>query len=542
MIENKNHVQLITNNNNMEKDQTNQETLEPQKAYTFFIVPFYYEEGEWDAIYSRIDKWAPISQELYKEEDILFPYIMDLFKQEDPNNKSRIRIYELQSKDEGINSKMFAQRILGKEHVAVIAKNAIEMSKPKSISFKLMNEKSFAPHLYISPTACIGILTFSIELIGNKTIDQQIDLNYALHKRNETGSYQCICLNPEKQEKNNEVGNNKKILEQIPNLWTENQKTTMKNPDYICWNLNDFVDCIMGTMGRQREDKKRIKYFSKYRMHLFSFCSLQDLNNNISEQDTSSSLLRLSRCVDAKYTLPFDQLVKQGCMLQTYENIFFASSIEGAAMVAIGRENNSAFIENIHQKFNRQYLLIYLLVILQRYTLQSLERKLTEFESTEKQSDDELWKLIKVICRIKTNCYYTDVSIYTHHSQFYHLCCDNLHIPETFEEISGKIELLKLTTDRNIQISLKKQEEQRQMDMARIAEEDKKAESRQHILNWIIGILTITQVMEASHELIKTNHEGCALTWSVIIGAVSAIILILLMRKDIIQFFFRKSD
>ena len=149
-------------------------------------------------------------------------------------------------------------------------------------------------------------------------------------------------------------------------------------------------------------------------------------------------------------------------MLQTYENIFFASSIEGAAMVAIGRENNSAFIENIHQKFNRQYLLIYLLVILQRYTLQSLERKLTEFESTEKQSDDELWKLIKVICRINTNCYYTDVSIYTHHSQFYHLCCDNLHIPETFEEISGKIELLKLTTDRNIQISLKKQEEQRQ--------------------------------------------------------------------------------
>jgi len=211
-------------------------------------------------------------------------------------------------------------------------------------------------------------------------------------------------------------------------------------------------------------------------------------------------------------------------------------------MVAIGRKNNSAFIENIHQKFNRQYLLIYLLVILQRYTLQCLERKLTEFESTEKQSDDELWKLIKVICRIKTNCYYTDVSIYTHHSQFYHLCCDNLHIPETFEEISGKIELLKLTTDRNIQISLKKQEEQRQMDMDRIAEEDKKAESRQHILNWIIGILTIAQVMEASYELIKANHEGCALTWSVLIGIVSVIILILLMRKDIIKFFFRKNN
>lgn len=542
----------------MPNNPTEKTVVPLSKYYTFFIVPFYYEEGEWDDIYSRIKKWEPITTELYNDEDVLFPYIMDLFKQNNPQTKSRIKIYKLNSKDEGTNSKMFTQRILGKENIAILAKNAAEKAAPKLITFKLLNDKSFAPHLYISPTARIGILTFSIELTGEKNTSQQIDLNYALHKRNETDSYQCVCLNPEKQEKAPSICNYDEISEMIPDLWKESQRTTMKNTDYICWNLNDFVDCIMGTLGVQKEGQKRIKYFSKHRMHLFSYCSIKDTENNISEADITPDLLRLSRCVDAKYMLPFNQLVNQGSILQTYENIFFASSIEGAAMYAIGRENNSSFIETLHQKFNRQYLLIYLLALIQRYTLQSIERKLTEFESTDKKADDELWKQINIMCRIKTNCYFTDVSIYTHHSQFYHLCCKNLHIPETFNEVSEKIELLKVTTDNNIQRLLKaqeqrhkdemeriakeekEQEQRHKEEMERIAEEDKKAEKRQHILNWIIGILTIAQVMEASYELIKANYASCALTWSMIIGGVCFIILICVMWKSFVNFFSKK--
>ncbi len=530
------------------------------KSYTFFFVPFYYEEGEWDDIYSRIKKWVPITNELYNDEDVLFPYIMDLFKQNNPQKKSSIKIYKLDSKDEGTNSTMFSQRILGKENIAILAKNAAEKAAPKLITFKLLNEKSFAPHLYVSPTARIGIMTFSIELTGDKTTQQHIDINYALHKRNETDSYQCVCLNPEKQENSPSPNNYDEISEMIPNLWKESQKTTMKNTDYICWNLNDFVDCIMGTMGWPKEGQKRIRYFSKHRMHLFSFCSIKDIENNISETDITPDLLRLSRCVNAKYMLPFNQMVSQGSILQTYENIFFASSIEGAAMLAIGRENNSQFIETLHQKFNRQYLLIYLLALIQRYTLQSIERKLAEFESTDKSTDDELWKQINIMCRVKTNCYFTDVSIYTHHSQFYHLCCKNLHIPETFNEVSEKIELLKVTTDNNIQKLLKAQEQQHKEEMERIAKEekeqelrhkvemeriaveDKKAEKRQHILNWIIGILTIAQVMEASYELIKAKYEPCAFTWSMIIGCVCFFILLCVMWKSFVNFFSKKNN
>lgn len=509
-----------------------QEPMQIEKAYTFFMVPFYFEKNEWDDIYSRLDKWQLIKEDLYKE-DVLYPYIMEIFKFDVKNaHNPRIRTYEFQQEDKGEQSLMFADRLFGKKQVAIIAKNAKERDYPQSISFTLLNKKGFKPLLFVSTTANIGILTFPIEVEDKDDIAKLTMLNYYLHKRNETDKYQCICLNPNKQEDAVWPANSNEWKERFPNLWKDSQKNTRKNNDYICWNLNNFVDCILRTMGMPREGEPRIKYFSKYRMHLFTFCSIQDIEDNITKEDVTPELLRLSRCVDSKYMLPFKQLEEQGSVFQTYDNIIFASSIEGAAMMAIGKKDNKEFISGIHDKFNRQYLLVYLLVLIQRYTLQSLERRMTEFESTEKISDDELWNLIDVICRIKTSCYFTDVSIYTHHSQFYQLCCKNLHIPETFEEVNSKIELLKLTTDRRMQTLMKTQNDNQEK-----AKEE--AEHRQHILNWIVAVLTIAQVMQAAYELLKPEQDKDIFSiWiSIGIGVVCAILLIALMWKDIVNFF-----
>lgn len=508
------------------------EPLNLEKAYTFFMVPFCFEKEEWDVIYSRLGKWQLINEDLYKE-DVLYPYIMELFKHDGKDGHNpRLITYEFQQEDKGNQSLMFVERILGKKQVAIIAKNTKEREEPQFISFTLLNEKGFKPLLFVSTTAKIGILTFPIEINDKEDITKLTKLNYYLHKRNETDKYQCICLDPNKQEDATWPTDSKEWKERFPNMWKESQKNTRKNNDYICWNLNDFVDCILGTMGTPREGEKRITYFSKYRMHLFTFCSIQDIEDNIAKEDVVPEVLRLSRCVDSKYMLPFKQLEEQGSLLQAYENIIFASSIEGAAMMAIGKKDNKEFISSIHEKFNRQYLLVYLLVLIQRYTLQSLEHRMMEFESTDKLSDDELWNLIDVICRIKTSCYFTDVSIYTHHSQFYQLCSNNLHIPETFEEVNSKIELLKLTTDRRIQTLMKIQN----INQEKAKEE---AEHRQHILNWVVAILTIAQVIQASYDIFCHKFEQ-PMWYSLGVGAIGIIFLVWLMWKDIINFIKKK--
>ena len=517
-----------------------------EKAYTFFIVPFYFEEGEWNAIHYRLDKWQPTTEDIYKE-DVLYPYIMDIFKHNGDNGKTRLSIYEFHQVDKGESSLMFTERLFGKKQVAILAKNKEERKAPITISFTLLNKKGFRPLLFVSLTARIGIMTFPIEVTDIDDITNLTKLNYYLHKRNETDKYQCVCLSPNSQKDALWPTNAAEWTNRIPNLWSENQKTTRNNIDYICWNLNDFVDCMLRTMGRPRDGESSIKYFSKYRMQLFTFCSIQDPEDKVIKDDITHEALRLSRCVDAKYMLPFKQLEEQGALLQTYENIFFASSIEGTAMIAIGKKDNQEFISKIHDKFNRQYLLVYLLVLIQRYTLQSLEQRMTDYESTDKLSDDKLWNFIEIICRIKTNCYFTDVSIYTHHSQFYHLCCNCLHIPDTFEEIDNKIELLKLTTDRRMQRLMeaqhKLQEEEAKRQQGEIdrikaveAKEKDEAERRQHILNWGVALLTIAQVIQASYDIFSHKYE-VSMWYSLGVGIICVVLLVMLMWKDIKAFF-----
>ena len=506
-----------------------------EKAYTFFMVPFYYNDNDWEIIHQKkLGKWIPIKEELYNKDDVLYPYIMDLFKQKSETKKTRLQIYEFDAKDNGPSSQLFIERVLGKKNVAVIAKNANEQKSPTAISFILKKDGNFAPHIIISPSANIGILTFAIELENHKSIDNLKLLNYYLQKRDEVEKYQCVCVKPDNQDDIEFINDFHDAACNIPDLWKKNkygkacnQFKTKSNIDFVCWDIKDFVDCLLANM-KYVPGEPQLKYFSKDRIHTFTFCSLDDSQNSLDEKAITPDLLRLSRSVVDSYMLPFDLLEKQGAVLRTYDNIFFSSAMEGSAMLCIAKAENKSFIGNIHNTFNRQYFLIYLLVLIQRYTLLSLERRITEFESTEKNDDETLWNLIEIICRIKVNCYYTDVSIYTHHSQFYQHCCKNLHIPETFKEIDEKVELLKITTERKIQRILQQQR-------TFMEEEKDAAEKRQHLLNWFVAILTIAQVIQASYE-VATHIDEKKMYLSLCIGGLGIILLVALMWKEIANF------
>lgn len=494
----------------MENNQNNCVRIE--KAYTFFFVPFYYNtDEEWNSILSKLDRWQPISEKLYNKEDVLYPYIMDIFQQTGSTQKQRLSIYkftpckELFDAPEGrFKNTLFPERILGQQSVAFLGKNAKEKKAPKTILFTLVNEGNMAPHLFISSTAKIGILTFCIQLGDMKDMEAVKVLNYYLHKRDERDKYLCVCPKPENQKDVDIITEANRIFKETPDFWKLHQGDTRFNEEYLCWNTNDLVNCMLATFGQAKPGMPRIKYFSSDRFHLFTFCSIQDADDKITGKDIYPDMMRLARCVDNSYMLPFDQLYEQGHVMETFDNIYFSSTIEGASMVCLGKEGNTEFINQIHNKFSRQYLIVYLLVLIQRFTLLRLEQMMTAFESTEKNNDDELWSLINIICRIKVNCYYTDVSVYTHYSQFYQFCCRNLLIQTTFQEVGEKVELLKLITDRNLQ---------------KIQE---KSERLQKLLNIVVAILTVAQVMQAVHELGTTTND---INWALWAGGVCIIII-----------------
>lgn len=523
--------------------------LEAIKAYTYYLVPFYFDSAsDWNSIIARLDRWHLIHENMYQKEDILYPYIMDLFKQNKENaknGKQHLDIYrfipQLDRFDIGDGERfsrtLFPERVLGKDSIAFIGKNRDEKKNPKTVQFTLLNDGNFAPHLFISQTARIGIVTFCLELKSPRNVDTLKCLNYFLHKRDEKSNFQCVCPRPEKQKGLNVLDASMDLFRAEPDFWKLNQKTTLRNDRFVCWNPDDLVNIMLATMGKPKDGIPRIRYFSQDRMHVFTFCSFLDKENRIERQELIPESLRLARCVNDNYMLPFRRLEEEGHTLETYENIHFASAFEGASMICLGKPENASFVNELHNSFNRQYLLVYILVLIQRYTLLNLESLLTAFESTEKVSDEDLWNLIEIICRIKVNCYYTDVSVYTHYSEFYSFCCRNQCIPDTYKEIGDKVELLKLTTEKNMQVRMKEQESRQQEALTRIQEEERNSERRQRFLNWVVAVLTIAQVMEAANELIKYPFdERIAFRASFILGSICILLLIILAWRDIVRY------
>lgn len=546
-------------------------SLKMGNASTFFMVPFSY-DGKWEDIHKTVTRWMPQQEELYKE-DILYPYIMELFKFDNQkrvgsvSSSKKLEIYKLSTEDKGTQSQFFFDRVLGKWNVAILESDPSGKKKPHPVQFRFINEGNGAPHLFISSSSKIGIMTFSIEYGEGSTIKDLQNTNYVLHKRNETKmvvvgenmnsdgktkrerrvrttNYRCICPLPE----TNSSLTGDDILQIISQYLTPEGFSSLindkdaNNTNYVNWDFNFFIGFLLNSLGKN----KMVEYFNSERIHIYTFCTLDDSSpsgDSIGKEIVYPEVLRLSRVVNDKYLLPFDDMLREGALLQTYDNIYFSAAIEGTSMVCIAKEVNWTFIKDMKDKFIRQYFLIYILVLLQRYTLLDIDRQLTEIQlnrvdegyKTKKEIEEErkhelehIWTLIDEICRIKVNCYYTDVSIYTHHSQFYQHCCKNLHVPETFKEIDEKVELLKLTTDRELQQILKEQ--------SILQEEEKNdSERRQNILSILVALLTIAQVIQAVYEIINPDPTKNVLI-PIITGAICAIALIWISRKEIIRF------
>ena len=155
---------------------------------------------------------------------------------------------------------------------------------------------------------------------------------------------------------------------------------------------------------------------------------------------------------------------------------------------------------NIRQR----YIWIYMLAVIQRYTLLNMNRQLTEIDSD--NDERKLWNLLDTIKNVKIRCYFTDVSPYSQHSQFYQLCCKNLHVREAFKEIEEKTNALNTTINHEI-------------------------ERGQRRLNLVVGILTVFQAAGVIYELSRsTKYQICATTITFIVGF-SLLYLVLNWRK-----------
>ncbi len=529
-------------NNNVET----QNSTKLEKAFTYFMIPFYYEGDDYKVLKVN-DRpleamWEKSGGKILNEEDdVLYPYIIN-FLQGQTND--HLDIYSINSDPKSPARKFwdaFSQKPIvfeeknknnkeknktGSLHCTDIdIKNDKGKKEVCSTEFDLQRDNGYtglkSPHLFISSSANIGILSFCIGLgESNKTIDDLKRINYCLHKISEplnrctTPSFQL-----EKQTFHNEqarMSKENRIAVFRQTIAPHGSAKQQCSPyDEFTWNIRTLVNMLLSDVKGIKQEgwwskEYEVHLFSNTRAILFSFCQIDSTQSPYDFEDIKLDLMCLSRCVNDKYILPVDESMEKDMCLKTFSNIYFASSVEGAAMIAISKKENEDFIKQIDNQGLPRYLAIYLLVLIQRYSMLHINRRLTELSSD--TANTSLWTILDIIKRVKVHCFYTDVSPYTQHNQFYQHCNKNLHIHETFNEIDNKTKILNLTISHDTQELLEEQKksleyqrgeevrrekEQQKLDKQRdeaLREAERRAESGQHRLNLVVGILTVFQV------------------------------------------------
>ncbi|MBR1933647.1 MAG: hypothetical protein IJ841_08185 [Prevotella sp.] len=525
--------------------------LKLEKAYTFFMVPFYFDASPLPEDGNQT--WEKETENVSFEGEngeVLYSYIMDFLQGQMRQTEcqgSHLDIYRLRVDKDSSWYKDFWARFVNYTSIAYVSlgRDASKQEVIRPIRFQLLSgdENGFkAPHLFIYQEAQIGILTFCVELAEKPKLMSDLKLlNYGLHKINQP---LCRLVCPQLQ-----INANRVFADEQARIQAEETLRTVRT--YIgsydeaeayspyqefTWSMKALVSMWLQDVGHQ--------LFSTIRMHAFVYCQIDDSEKEVlTEQQLLPDLLKLSRCVNDKYLLPVDDLLRGGATLKTFDNIYMASSVEGTAIMAVARKANKGYISQMDGNIKLRYLWVYMLAVIQRYTLLNMNRQLMKVESD--NDEKALWEVLKTIKNVRVKCYYTDVSPYTQHGQFYQLCCRNLHVKDTFDELDQKTTALNMTISHDVQKLLEQQQallkQQRQDEERREKEQEKKlrlaeqkAESGQRRLNLVVGILTVFQVAEVIFSF--TENWGNRIIWVSLTFLVCFFLLYLVMKweqKDI---------
>lgn len=505
-----------------------------QKFGTFFIVPFYCNKSN-KAQWPNINIWCkqtkrPTRESLYGEEDrgTILPHIMQLLQGQTYQIDSDVQpwsIYELNKKCRFYSElwKPLSERPLS----AILQpqkedKEGNIVCKERIVEFSVdCGDTLQSPHMFINDKADVGILVFHVKVKKADDINDLIDLNYAFHKLNEPCLCRCNDFSIKQPADKIQNQTKPKIEWEISCLigMLFGNHLTNKTPD----DSTTEVEYLRN--GKKMSVNNSYQLYSGSRIHLFTYATL-DGANLTSDADIDRALVRLSRCVNSKYSLPIQQIIADGGILHTFENVGFASSVEGCSCIAIGQKDlNEAFVSDFPSQLMYRYLWLYMLAIMQRFTMSGISSRLLEVEATlerrrnepqpggGKTDDTELWKLLNVYKHLKVTSYWMDVSPFSQHSQFFHFCCQHLHVQDTYDELDSKLDAIRLVEEHEINSNLRKQE--------------KSEAKRDRNLSLLVAILTGVQAIGVAHSISGGN------IYAVIAGVVVIMVLLcILLRKS----------
>ncbi len=331
---------------------------------------------------------------------------------------------------------------------------------------------------------------------------------------------------------------------------TSSKAVKIADSDEKLWSINDFLDNIMG-------DFRGCYDFITDEAHHLSYLLLE---NDVIDDDTRSCILSISEKMKGGN---IDSLEK--CLIKEIPNqLLISSSAEGTIILSRIDEkikNSEQFAEYYKIEQTERYI-IYMTLIMQRYSLLKLVKKLTEIsynikhdtpkcyktpkqktidflkkaislkgyfqfikhavlhifhwwhgrtQSNKKRIIDELREQVKILSLIRIENYFSIISEYSLYNEFYQMCSASLGIDKLYTEIEQKMSMLNTYLTQQTE------------------EVHERAELQ---LSIILAILTVTST---TSDIIALSSEHVKQPWLFIIALIFMITFVTYLYSTIFK-------
>jgi len=312
-----------------------------------------------------------------------------------------------------------------------------EIKRPKNLMLETKQEISFrmyqgndmlAPHIFCLPVANLCILSLGVSLTDKVSLHSFIEVNNAMRVIAD-GRIPLIRSSPNTDER--AIATEDKIATLLQN-YNGNADQASHTEDYI-WSLQTYFNYLL-------EDFQERIPLSSDRLQAFSFLSLCE---KLNDKELKPLLFQISRLYTSKYG-PSETILNTAPILYPFKSICQSCYWEGSTVLlnCDEEERKQEFFNNYgSHSVNKRTVWVYLLTLIQSYSLISSATEVSELYERDKEPDiNDLALMVNKLSKIQLKCLFKEVSFITHHNQFYKLCKQSLLVPSLFAELKEEIE------------------------------------------------------------------------------------------------------
>lgn len=443
-------------------------------SFTIFLYSFRITE-DFLSLLDTNSIWTKSS--LAPDSSFFFPHIHSFFTENISKpikeaDKNQLFTYEIKSEhltDSNKKNLFLYKNLFGRMHEIP--------GKDGNIEFSFLKDSSvLSPTLFVIPLTQIGILTYGVELKNDQTLNNLLDLNYRLRIFS-SGQVQEI-VTARKEHPNAQAGEEtiqQKLSEVVGSTKTE--ATT-----HFSWKIPQWIDYLLSGV------KEHTSILSPSRLQAFTYLSLAE---SLEGEDLDIALFRLRRIYSEKY-LPSSTFINDRSEIsQTFEQVIYGASSEGAVVLA--KRDEKEFLKNYRNTVLQRTIWSYLLAYHQRFAMIAAAADTNAlFTNNQEPNVQQLSDLIDRISKVQLKCLFQEISHYTQQNEFYYLATKNLKVDALFHEVKDEVE------EMNKILTEKWREQER---VNREAEEEK-AKKNQKKIEILLALLIVPQIWLA---LLSTN-------------------------------------